>query len=670
LYGAEDLGKITVEDVTQRLEAAGKLKDVIIKTEVITAKEISKKEATNLSEAVSDEPGVQTATGCSMCGMKRVRINGMKGEHTTVLIDDVPMHSTVSSYYGLDALTTAGISSIEIARGAGASLIAPGAIGGVINVKSTKAVDNSIFADLAFGNNDYQNLSIVATGVSDDGKTRATISAQNSNEGQWDSDNNGVNEAPSIENRSLSVRLSHDFTDNDNIDFRYTGQTSDVFGGPMTDMHYQAIMSNSGTGELFVGDDVRNRYIGDPIATLEAIDTERQEAILRWTHEIDDDSNFVMTGSYAKQTQDSIYEGDTYYSDDDTKYGDFRYNRSIGEEHLLTIGADTKTENMDSTQNITTEEDDFDMKSYGVYIQDTWTPSENIEVAAAVRIDTIEVDWTDQPGVELDETIVVPRLHIRYDHDNGFVSRVSAGQGYRAPLTFFESEHGLLDAGFAIDIDKLEKSNSAGYALSYDNGQLTTTASVSWTQIENLAYIDDEGSLPTLKNADEKMSVATSDIVVGYQFTPEFSVGASFEYFDYDKDYKAHQFLAQIEQRAKLMIDYESNGWAANATATWIGSRDLSEYGYEGWNRLADVGDPALAKDTNAPSYYTIDMKISKEISKNFTLYVGVKNLLDYTQAGDEDSPLFFDADGGYDVGYIYGPLKGRQFYTGLQAKF
>jgi hypothetical protein len=47
-----------------------------------------------------------------------------------------------------------------------------------------------------------------------------------------------------------------------------------------------------------------------------------------------------------------------------------------------------------------------------------------------------------------------------------------------------------------------------------------------------------------------------------------------------------------------------------------------------------------------------------------------VKNLLDYTQAGDEDTPLFYDADGGYDVGYIYGPLRGRQMYAGLQAKF
>jgi outer membrane receptor for ferrienterochelin and colicins len=637
LFAAENIGTVTVEDVAERLERSGALKDVIVKTEVVTEKEIEKKQATNLSEAIDNEPGIQSATGCSMCGMKRIRINGMKGEHTTVLVDDVPMHSTVSSYYGLDALTTAGVSSIEIARGAGASLIAPGAIGGVVNVKSKKATENGLFVDVSAGNEEFLNASIVGTGVSDDRKTRATAAAQYSNEGQWDADDNGVNESPELKNRSASVRLSRDFGENDNVDLRLTAQDSSVFGGPVTDSHQAALMDS---GEpSFVGDDVRNDYNGALLATTEMIKTTREEAIAKWTHQVSDDSNFVVTGSYANQVQDSNYEGDYYYSYDDTYYGDFRYNMFVGEDHFLTAGVDTKNEKMDSTQDITPEQDDFDMNSYGGYLQDTWTPTDNLEVAVAVRVDSIRVDWTDQSGSELDETIAVPRLHVKYDHGSGFVSRISAGQGYRAPLTFFESEHGLLDNGFAIDITDLEKSNSAGYSLNFESERTTATASFNWTQIENLAYIDDSGDTPTLRNADETMNIYVTDIVAGYQLTTALSIGGSFEYYNYDDAYKAAQFLAQIEQRARLMVDYERSGWAANLTATWIGSRDLSEYGYEGWNRLADVGIADLAKDTDAPAYYTVDVRLSKELDKNFTLYAGVKNLFDYTQAGDEDTP-------------------------------
>ena len=75
-------------------------------------------------------------------------------------------------------------------------------------------------------------------------------------------------------------------------------------------------------------------------------------------------------------------------------------------------------------------------------------------------------------------------------------------------------------------------------------------------------------------------------------------------------------------------------------------------------------------KTTDAPTYFTVDVKVKKELSDSFSVYVGANNLLDYTQAGNEESPLMYDADGGYDVAYIYGPLRGREAYAGLNLKF
>ncbi len=75
-------------------------------------------------------------------------------------------------------------------------------------------------------------------------------------------------------------------------------------------------------------------------------------------------------------------------------------------------------------------------------------------------------------------------------------------------------------------------------------------------------------------------------------------------------------------------------------------------------------------KTTEAPAYFTLDMRASYQMNDNLSLYAGVSNLLDYTQAGDEDTPLFFDADGGFDVGYIYAPLRGREIYAGLKMEF
>lgn len=677
LVAQDAIEEIRVEDtVISKMERTGTLKNVIETTYVVTEKEIQKKQASTLSEAIDNEPGIRVATGCSMCGMKRIQINGLKGEHTTVLVDDVPMHSTVSSYYGMDALTMAGVASIEVARGSGASLIAPGAIGGVVNIKTKRAEKNQIFIDTAVGNDDYRLLSIVGTGVSEDGRSWGSVSAQYSNQGQWDADNNGINESPSLENNAVTARFSHDLTDSDNIDIKITAQKSDVFGGPMTNNHQGALQDDGDAS--FVDNDVRKDYNGAQLATLEAITTNREELIAKWTHQINDESNFIITASGADQVQESNYEGDDYYGSDRTYYTDVRYNALLSDEHFLTVGADSKQEKMDASSKALFEvrgltQDDFDMSSYGLYVQDIYTPTDNLEISMALRADKIAVNWTDQTTKEneIDETVLVPRVHIKWSHNAELVSRFSVGQGYRAPLTFFESEHGIIgDDGFGMDIKDIEKSNAVNYALSYDNERFSSTASAAWTQIENLAYInEDDYAKPTLTSKQERLNTYAFDVVAGYQLIDALSIGAGYEHFIYDDEYKVLQTVALIEDRARVMLDYEESSWAFNTTLTWIGSRDLSEYGYIAYNKN-DGGNLSDKKSTDAPAYATVDMKLSKELNKNYSAYVGVKNLFDYTQAGDEDTPLMWDEDGGYDVGYIYGPLRGRQLYVGLSARF
>ncbi len=693
LFSQEMLDEVKVSDVRERLEQKGTLKDVIIKTEVVTKEQLEKKQATNLSEAVDNEVGIQAAAGCSMCGMKRIRVNGMKGEHTTVLVDDIPMHSTVSSYYGMDAYATSGLSRIEIARGAGASLIAPGAIGGVINIISERASKNSAFIDYSMGNNDYRKLALLSSIISKDKKTRTSLFGQYNNEGQWDEDDNGVNEAPSMENYSVGLRLSHDLSDYDNLDITARFFTSDVFGGPIYDNHHMALQGNNNPDEAFVGGDINNDFIGNPLSTLEAITTNRGEVTAKWIHSIDDESNFQVSSSFSNQTQDSVYEGADYYSDDLTLFNDVRYNNSLTDSHFITAGIDFRIENMKAKSHaffnsiedggLGLDKDDFEYFSAGLYLQDIWSITDALELSSAVRLDKIDVDWTSKDGTEIEEFLASPRLHLRWDHTPELVSRISMGTGYRAPLTFFESEHGVLEEGFEIYVDDIEKSISAGYALSYDNDRFTSTASFNYNKISNLAIISDDVPEGTnagfiLTNDTNDYQIITADIVAGYQLTPALNISGSYERMIYEDEYKAVQFLAQIEDRAKLNLEFETRDWLFNVDGTYIGERDLTEYGYGDTynvfndandNGQADPGELSDPKDTDVSAYMTLNMKLSKTIGK-YTLYAGAKNLLDYTQTGEEESPLFWDADGGYDVGHIWGPLKGRQLYGGVQVKF
>lgn len=665
--------EITAEELQEK--KLSKLKDIVERTEVISKKQMEQEQAITLIEAIEKSPGVSVTTNCSMCGIKRVMLNGMKGEHSTVLSDGIPFNSTVSSYYGMDALGVSDVESIEIARGSGAALTAPEAIGGTINIISRKAKKNGAEFDFALGEQGYKLGSVVGEGLSEDKKTGVVISATYSNYDQYDYDDNGVNEAPKLENQNVSIRVTHALTPEDALDFKVRHSSSNVYGGPMvSESAVNAAFGASGgsANPSFVGGDVRNTYDGDPMGTMESILTTRQEASARWSHDLGS-ASVQTTLAFADARQESMYEGLDYDNVDKTYFADVKVMQVLSDEHLLTYGTDFKREDMKAQSTAFTSwnipKDDFLYNSYALYVQDAWMTSENSELKLALRGAKITTDFTGQTEVanEIDETILLPRAHFRYDHSHEFVSRVSAGQGYRSPLTFFESEHGLIGPdGFGVEVDKIERSNNIMYSLGYDDDFLSVTGSGSYTEVKNLAYIDDSGSRPTLKNAQDTVAVKGADIVAGYALSPEWSISGGYEQYWYDREYKELLFIAAVEQQVQAMLNYEGHGYEAMLSATWTAARDLSPYGYG--DRFNDV--TLLApKSTDAPAFTTVDFKISKEINKTFSLYAGVKNLFDYVQT-DKESPLLYDANAEYDVGHIWGPLRGRMTYAGINGKF
>jgi outer membrane receptor protein involved in Fe transport len=666
------LNEIVISSEKEDIGKSGRVKDVVIETEVMDKKEIEKSMSTSFSDAVANAVGVQTATGCSLCGLKRIKINGLRGDHTTVLFDDIPMYSTVASYYGMDAISMSGIDSIEITRGSGAALIAPEAIAGVVNIKSQQITDNAFEGRIESVNGEI-GTSILGSLISQDKKLKASINLSKSKLSNVDEDKNGVSESPMIENESGRLKTSYDISDADNLSFVYNRLKSKATGGIVNNYSY-GITGNS--DPLFEDDDIRKKYIGEAVGITEIIKTTRDEVIGKWKHELSTDGdNMILTISHAKQKQNSLYESDTYDNIDNTLFADMRFNKILNDENILTVGIDYKNEKMRSESsfyaNPDINKDDFNSQRIGLYLQDSYMPNENTDIAVALRIDKVDTDWLDiGTSKEIDKTILSPRVQIKHNHNKELISRLALGTGYHVPLTFFESEHGILDGGFGIDISDIEKSKNINYSLSYDNDRLTSTVSLGLTHLKNLAYIDDTMAVPTLKTSKETMLNKNFDITAGYQLTPEISIGTSYEHYFYDSAYKLVSDLASIEDRAKISLDYEHDGWAANLTANWFGSRNLSEYGYEGWNTLADVGDTSKQKMTKAPSYYTVDARISKDINKHFSLYAGVKNLFDYTQTNDGESPLFYGADGGFDTAYIYAPLRGREIIAGLKVIF
>ena len=655
------------------------LQDAIEKTEVIDKKEIEHSQAATLSEAISQQAGANVQTGCSICGLKRVQLNGLTGDHTTILVNSIPFNSTVSSIYGADAIGTSDIQDIQITRGAGASLTAPEAIGGTINIIPRRPYKNGVEFDVSMGTLGEKNYSILGEAMSDDKQTGILVSASSHEQAQVDRDNNGVSESPSMKNQAISIMLTHKFSPYDSIDVRAAHFTSDVKGGTMVSensaiANYDPNVDNTSFGNTGVSN-INNQYTGQPMQMIEVINTTRDEVYAKEHHILNDTMSLQTTLAYSEQKQDSLYEGADYANTDKTYFGDLKIDHALNDNHFLTYGVDTKVEQARSQSNFyyvqnNKTTDDFDYGAYGVYGQDAWTLSNVDQLTIALRGEKITTNWLAQTakGNEIDDFLLVPRLLYRHDHTSYLTSRLSWGMGYRSPLSFFESEHGFLDSGFGMDINSIEKSNGATYSLAYNKDGLSVTGSAAYTQVKDLAFIEDRAGTPTLTNSKNDVKVVESDIVVGYVVNNKLSLSGSYEYYKYDSNYKSLMTLAPIEQRARLSADYDANGWDIYGEAIWVGSRDLSQYGYEGYD-VYDGTNVSQPKNQTAPSYMTVDLKVSKKLNKNFSIYAGAKNLFDFVQT-DVQSPLFYDATGGFDTAYTWGPLRGRTIYAGVKATF
>jgi outer membrane receptor protein involved in Fe transport len=692
---AQEIEEVVVLGVRERLQQAGVVKNVIEKTEVIGAGTLEATHAVSLTDALTEAPGAHISTDCSMCGLKRIRLNGLKAEHTSVLIDGLPSHTIISGFYAVDALPMTGVQRIEIARGAGASLTAPEAIGGVVNIVTVDAAANGLTFDVSGGEHGYRELGALGTISANDGATRITLIGQHDARDQFDADGNGMSENPFLENTSATLRLSQDFGARDNLVVRLNHVTQESYGGAVigdTVASIDAALASfdgihTPPAALFAGGDVRGRWLGKPWETTEWVDTRRNELAASWLREINDRWNLELAVSGAEHRQNSFYEGFDYRADDDMSYLNSRINYTVNDDHLLTFGADRRAEtlvsasrsgeasNLDNDPTTIYVSDGFDYNVSGFYVQDTWTVGDALEVMAAVRFDGVAADFTDstKPGREIDESVVSPRVNVRLYHSDAWVSRVSAGRGYRAPLSFFETDHGLLDSGvgFEIDVHELERSNSLSYALSYEGAALTSTVSLAWTEVENLAQLGETAAgVPVMTQLHDKAEVTAVDLALSYRFGDHLLASFVVENFAYDDVFRSSYAIVPLEGQITTSLDWGVAKWDVYASLDWVQSRDLSRYGYHGYARL---GDPTSLKSVHAPAYYTLDFRAARTVMGKWTAYFGANNLLDYTQAGDEDSPVHWvstDPADGFDVAYIYGPLRGREVYAGMKVDF
>src|SRR5687768_14810717 len=116
-----------------------RLSDVPVRTEVITQQAMRAVQARTLADAVEYTTGVQVESNCQNCNFSQIRLLGLAGPYTQILIDGQPIISSLAQVYGIEHIPARMLERIEVVKGGGSALYGPGSVGGVVNVISREA---------------------------------------------------------------------------------------------------------------------------------------------------------------------------------------------------------------------------------------------------------------------------------------------------------------------------------------------------------------------------------------------------------------------------------------------------------------------------------------------------------------------------------------------------
>ncbi|HUO43784.1 MAG TPA: TonB-dependent receptor [Burkholderiales bacterium] len=700
--------------------APGSLRDEIIKTESITPQDIEHANATNVLQALDNRPGIAVQVECSVCNVRTINLNNMPGRFATLLIDGIPLYSSTVSFYGLDSTNVLGVERIDVSRGAATSLIAPEALSGTVNI-ITKRPDKKEYVFTpeignfgSYGGNAYLATPLEggAVAFSMDYRKHDTV----------DGVGMGISQYTGYERATGGLAYFLDDIGGFKIHGRVDLVDEDRGGGPLGNDYGTIRASLTGNPQPFnfsagphgspdpngwvapdgvSGPDTLSNgengvlYNGGLAGISQIITTQRGQGTMIGERKVGEGTLRLAAGA-AYHYQDSFYGADgIYVADQKQYYLESSYKAPFGSA-IVTFGANYRFEDLKShgfsfqtnpglDETGRTPTNGVDNYLYSV-------PGVFLEVYHAFLNDRLEVNGSvryDQHNVF--GGITSPRLNVLYHHTDALSSRFAIGQGFRAPTSFFEQEHGILqDTIIVRQITKAETSDNISYALNYASDRFSWTGSANYTRIRNFALLSPGqcdpadaacvagvatggdvapspgfGTATLFTSASDPVQFRTVDWVGTYQVTPSTALSLGLEKDTYTFTPGILNF-SRPNERVYLSSDYVFGGWDLFAKLTWTGRQDLKQfYDYVDNQQYNLDGTP---KPDESPSFSVVDVRAQYRLNKRFAFFAGVNNLFDYQQA-KHDSFLWVDSTGALDVTHIWGPIIGRYVYAGLRLE-
>lgn len=677
------------------------LKDVPIRTEIISSEAIENKNASNIYEALEGTPGIRVESQCQFCNFTMVRMQGLGAEHTQVLINGQPIYSGLAGVYGLQQMSTVDVDKIEVVKGAGSALYGSGAIAGAINIV-TKEPDfiPTTTLDLQLGSHKTNRFDLNSSMRNEKGNIGLNIFAQRYSEGAIDETGPGMTREEVRNKDGVSDRVMSNLT---NVGFGL--YINDAFL-----KNDQLIIRGKSVFENREGGTMTDDYFRNPLTDgTENITTDRYELSLNYNKPIKTKSEINFSMAYTNHNRNAT--NDSYLNDYMATHGDtvpdLREMRPyLANEHSLTstLTFNTKLKKhslifgvqafydilKESGMYVVVDEAspflgtsyrstaNKSAREFGMFVQDEWSITDKFMIVPGIRLDhhhSGEEYVSDQqvfeaayfPKTNFDETAVNPRMVIKYAISEKFTLRANAGTGFRAPYGFSEDLHLCSGSPRVWKSSDLNPERSMSYNLSADyyGKQFRVSANLFRTDLKDkIGFTDADPHIAALgydyqwKNIDDAF-VQGVELSMMFNIIRGLNLGVDFtynhgKYKNVREDWvgteyeKVSQYISRFPTTTgNFKMEYTPKTWTFTVIGNYQGMMYIDYYSE----------DETLSKIKKTEPNMIFSARVSKKI-KQFKLYAGVNNIFNYVQ--DE---RHLD-----DAAFMYAPVYGTTFYGGISV--
>jgi len=606
-----------------------------------------------LSQALNFQPGLRVETDCQNCGYQQVRINGLDGPYSQVLIDSRPVFSALQSVYGIEQIPANMIERVEVVRGGGSAIFGSNAIAGTINIITKDPSTNSATIEnntaLTDGKKQDITTSFNASIVSDDNKMGVVVFGSTRKRAPFDDNGDGFSEITKLNGKNLGFKGYYKTSNYSKLTAEYHNLYEFRRGGNDFSLppHEADIAEQA------------QHYINTGSLNYDILSKNEKHHI-----NIYSSGQIINRSNYAGAQQDLDAYGKTR---DRTLVSGAQYTWNMDKLLFmpaeLTMGLEYNFDKLHDEILGYNRIIDQSVNTKSAYLQNEWK-NEKYSVLVGARLDKHNL---------IDNPILSPRVNLRYNPDKVFSFRASYSGGFRAPQVYDEDLHGSAIGGetaFVQNDPDLKTEKSQSYSGSIDISKTFGSLAAEflaegfYTNLKNVFYLqeagtDSEGNLilerengsgATVKGVNLEGKVVPSQKL-------QFQFGMTFQRSRYkeaqqwsdDSDLPLQKKIARSPDKYGYLTAYyqPDKHLGISLTGNYTGSMLVQHFaGY-------------IDKDTEKSTrdFYDMGIKFSYnfKLDGNATLQLnaGVKNIFNSYQ---DD----FDKGVDRDAGYIYGPSLPR----------